>query len=485
MELRKTFRPRNHWSRLTIWTLNPVQLYWNFFVTVATFAEAVGLAKFCRTLFYWTYTILTAIAICWTLVLVYYLELVATKWLNFDELLNQFASVLKVSKKKYWLTLVTIDTFANKVSFVEQLRVLFSVQREKPSLSSASLTESEKLTKFVSDIASNNLEPATEVKIVAAKSLPSSFISSRYYAIVRTRDCKRMNQIMDNFITEVEGDFDDTRSRSVFECLDIENESFNFLVTVLPKLVRIVHKTIALAFKSKPMFPLFKKIPTRKKSYSLAWSESLTRDILSKIVEKSQKSEQEITVTCITMALRSYSQLMTGLIPDDVEALLVDTAYPVGGRLLLPLESAHDAKTTLSKVKHRSLKAQLDRLTETEDWPEVNKVLPRVMKWLLPKLYFSHCPVIIHHVHSVHRDAIQGGHLKSIYRWGPLLYDSVLSFGVSQSDSGIQIAIQSDKSVIQSATLLAECIDKAINNICISYDIHWNRKSPPPTPLIS
>lgn len=230
---------------------------------------------------------------------------------------------------------------------------------------------------------------------------------------------------------------------------------------------------------------LFKRKPCPDAPRSVAWADIISRDLLFTIEEKSASTREEIAMSCIVAGLCSYVQTMTGTIPDDVTTMVLNSSPSEirGARLLIPLQSGHDTLITLTKTRTRLCKTKELIKKDSCMWNLFKDTLPEFLLEFFKRTYYGRVPIVFSNFQvNEYESTMNTTMVKSLHYWTPLVYGSLVSFTTMYTTSGVSVAILSDKNAIQSTTLLAECISKAVLNLCISLDIKWDRRSPPSTP---
>lgn len=232
-------------------------------------------------------------------------------------------------------------------------------------------------------------------------------------------------------------------------------------------------------------FLLFKKLNRHEvdpDNLSLAYSDCLPAELLKRIQESSGLSEECITLSCITSALRAYAQEMAGTIPRDTSAFLQSCRELdglEGSAILLPVESANDLVVTSAKISSRLVDSVRDRESNQRDKQFLVKTLPKFMfNWIQSFTTAGHEIVI----KSCHVDGDEQSFIRSVHHWPCMETDTLLKFILMHRKGSISVGVICKKNAIQSATLLAELLTKSVTNLCIAFRIQWDRRSPPSTP---
>jgi len=130
--------------------------------------------------------------------------------------------------------------------------------------------------------------------------------------------------------------------------------------------------------------------------------------------------------------------------------------------------------------------------TNEQIWCDFGTMLPVNLQKMLKRAYYGRNPVILQNIYLSDNDGVNmtsctpfGTSVSSVYRWLPLLGRANLTITITHLPSAISFSVMTDKMSMQSSTLLAECIDKAVSNLCIAYGVQWSRRSPPSTPFSS
>ena len=232
-------------------------------------------------------------------------------------------------------------------------------------------------------------------------------------------------------------------------------------------------------------FLLFKKLnksEVDRDNLSLAYSDCLPSELLKRIQESSGLSPECIALSCISSALRSYAQEMTGGIPRDTSVFLQSSRELDGldgSNIVLPVESAHDLTGTSAKVEH----VMADSVKERES----NRRNKQLMMRTLPSFMFDQIQSIASSNHEIvvkfcHVEGDEQSFIRSVHYWPTMSRETMLSMTVMQRKESLSIGISCKKDAIQSATLLAELITKSVTNLCIAFRVQWDRRSPPSTP---
>jgi hypothetical protein len=232
-------------------------------------------------------------------------------------------------------------------------------------------------------------------------------------------------------------------------------------------------------------FLLFKKIDKNKVdrgNLSLAFSDCLPAELLKRIQESSGLSEECITLSCITSALRAYAQEMTGVIPRDT-GVFMQSCRKLDGLdgsvIVLPVETGNDLVVTSAKVGSRLPDCVRDRESNQKDKQLLMKTLPKFMyNWIQSFTNSGHEIVI----KSCHVEGDEQSFIRAVHHWPSMDEDTLLTLVLMHRKGCVSVGVICKKDAFQSATLLAELVTKSVTNLCIAFRIQWDRRSPPSTP---
>lgn len=208
------------------------------------------------------------------------------------------------------------------------------------------------------------------------------------------------------------------------------------------------------------------------KSLTLAIADCLPTDLMALIRGASKWTDDEIVITLIASAIKSYVQVVTGECPSNIEAFVES---PEMAHILLPLESADDLISTGSFISHQLR----SNLSLAKDFKKCHQ-LPNFLSNCIYKLCKSNNPVVFKATRlSACSNVLMS---RCFYSWSQMQEDNCLRFDVIHSIDSSVICISARKDAVQSASLLAECIAKSLLNLCISLSISYDRRTPPSSP---
>lgn len=212
----------------------------------------------------------------------------------------------------------------------------------------------------------------------------------------------------------------------------------------------------------------------RCKSLTLAISDCFPADLMALIRSATKWTDDEIAITLIASGIKSYVQVVTGETPSNIEAFLDS---PEMAHFILPLESADDLLATGTAISQQlrsnsSLRCDLKSNS-------VNK-LPKFLTKCISKLCKSKNQIVFKPIYL--NGTSTSFMSRSFYSWSKMEDENFLRFDIIHSLDSTVICISGRKEVIQSASLLSECIAKSLLNLCISLSISYDRRTPPSSP---
>lgn len=489
MELRKSGKSRLASSSPA--TVSWLHHFWLAFVIIANWADAVGVRRLLDVLFRVLFLAVSIPLVCAIIVF----------GLLYEHVLKKWAPVTAESKNSgiAWLVAMRISALmgAEDVLTVVDKALEADVEESdeedlKAIKEASSLTTEEAIPRLLSDMMSDEAIASSRPTLLRLRSRIPSFLPYTYFVSVKCKGTTSVAKLLKNFC-HMEVDERHEVAEETFEQKSFP-DYYTFLVKLaisVPLTLNALRETLRRFLEKRNRFPVFKQSrfgqpSSHQGAKSAAWTDCLPSELLLKINEKCSASSEDIATSVIAAGLRSYAQLMTGLVPDDVNAMLLEKSLsdcPHGSRLKLPLQTAHDALMTLNKTRARLEKAELQVEKDLELWTFFKEALPGFLVRFLRNHYYGRNPVLLKHMYFQEESGRMSDILiRSVYHWTPLFRNALASFTIMHSPNGISIAILSEKRTIQSATLLAECISKAVNNLCISLSIQWDRRSPPSTP---
>ena len=210
------------------------------------------------------------------------------------------------------------------------------------------------------------------------------------------------------------------------------------------------------------------------KSLTLASVDCIPCDLMSLIRCTSKWTDDEIAIALIAGGIKSYIQVVTGETAGNIEAYLES---PGETHLTLALDSADDLLMTGEVICQ-----QLRSSSPSIKYKRMNILsnLPNFLSNYVDKMCKCNNEVVIRscRVNNHSNQFI----CRSLCTWSPMSSDNCLSFNIIHSNDGSVICISARRDVIQSASLLAECIAKSLLNLCISLSISYDRRTPPSSP---
>lgn len=211
------------------------------------------------------------------------------------------------------------------------------------------------------------------------------------------------------------------------------------------------------------------------KSLTLASVDCLPSDLMSLIKCKSKWTDDEIVMALIAGGIRSYIQVVTGETAGNIEAFLES---PGMIHFTLPLQLADDLLLTGETISQQL--RMFSSTCKNENKKNNLSNFPHYLSHYVDKMCKCNNEVVIRssRVNNHSNQFIS----RSLYTWSPMNDDNCLSFDIIHSNDGSVICISARRDVIQSASLLAECIAKSLLNLCISLSISYDRRTPPSSP---
>lgn len=390
-----------------------------------------------------------------------------------------------------WLSAVIFSAYEDRLSLWEELDNMCTTVHDMDLKGMAMtctdmLSNSLALPRFLGEMASQKFSSQVDSKLLKLRKSTSPYHPSSY--------CFAFRSVTPNTFWSILG--------QSFQCKLVMQEDVKVLVKtadevskyvdkfltvvgairVVPLTLRALRDVVSNLMEQRVRYPLFKCRPSATSDKSVAFSDMIPHDLLDQLTEKSKSCPEEIASSCIISGFRSYMQMMTGCIPDDMPALWLSSSLDddCGARIKLPLNSAHDM---LPKLEQRLVKTKQQLAYNVAMWSAFDQFLPLLLIKFLRRWYYGKVPITFRNIYVSDKcNSMSATMVRAVYQWTPLTHGSLLSFTIVHTGKGVSITVLSEKRSIQSATLLAECITKAVNNLCISLSIQWDRRSPPSTP---
>ena len=463
---------------------NQLHLLLHYLSVLSQWSKVVGISRVlsfvCRTIIWCTLTY--GFLLC--LLIGYLLELLL------DRVYVNQASDLKDERK--WLTGYAINTLVDE----RKLRELFDAAliREENDHDGLKLDEvkfesnSNILSRYISRSYSKVEHERVKIFKTSAGTTPISL--SRYFVFAQIDSTETFENILSSFelnlikfkeLTK----FDIPKLLASFPKL----ERIYLFFSRLPLLVEIFSLALRKTLSRRVKFPLFKKRSTSNGSEkSIAWTNLIPSEVIEKLEEFTSFSKDAISMSIITIALQSYCQTISGTIPRDFYALVLDhesiDGSLIGAHFKIPITMDYDTKELMTRASLRFTKTKSDADKYRTAWRLIREVLPINLCKIIKRCFYSRNSIAIQNIHLENSSSSSPFTtlIEAVYHWCPLPNRVHLSITVTFLPTGVTFSIMANKDNFQSTTLLAECIEKAISQLCVVYGVHWNRRSPPSTP---
>lgn len=467
-----------------------VQLFWRSFAIISRWSRTVGLGRvlyFVLKVFLWSSALPVALCVISGAYLVqWYSDRYTTRKCRVSKADSWLAGLVVTTIMDQNTLLTHIKTHVASCSQVNPVYHLYKQTETSPPV----VDNSKLLSRYVTRQASVSDPSDFDVKVIRMSRPKPPLEVNKFFVFIKTNSIDNFRRTLECFQLRIKNyKVNHDTDNYEIENLLLSSKVLFFLYNLVSVVITV--KEIAQRVANKrPKLPLFRRYQKANVPGSIAWSETLPVELLTKLEDKTACDVDSITLTIVTSALRSYCQIMTGQVPDDVSALLLNsrlpTEYTQGARLKLPL-NAHDTETALHKSQARVVAAKRQMLVNERMWNDYAYVLPDNLLRLLKRAYYGRNAVILQNIYLSDSDHIGGANfgtsVSSVYRWLPLLGRANLTITITHLPGGVSFSVMTDKKSMQSATLLAECVDKAVSNMCIATGVYWNRRSPPSTPF--